>query len=303
MHLVYVADTVDESIYAKEDWGDLTGEAVNHYWIWGLDPTLPPERRDGPPATPRPTEDAEWQRLGATAPTTPIEWRGSYIGQEYSVDTLGNVTNRSGSLISNPQGVDQLVAAVRGRSGGRFRVTPTHRLVLVTGGDGEGRLFVAGALAEPFIAVQAPESGLPGVDFDVSNLTAGDPYPGPTDKDMGTFQLRAKRGGVIERKVSGGSEFATVDTTAESPTDIELISNAKRVLHAWRTVLERGITFYVNSRGHAWYTESGQIRFLASVPGGFSWPTEEVNDDDDLPGQSAVKREQGREVHGAEGAE
>ena len=34
MHLIYVADTVDEVIYAKEDWADLTGEAANRYWLW-----------------------------------------------------------------------------------------------------------------------------------------------------------------------------------------------------------------------------------------------------------------------------
>src|SRR5207244_12882212 len=32
MHLIYVADTVDEIIYAKEDWADLTGAAANGYW-------------------------------------------------------------------------------------------------------------------------------------------------------------------------------------------------------------------------------------------------------------------------------
>ena len=63
MHVIYVVDTVDEIIYAKEDWSDLTGEAANRYWVWPLDPEAPPEPQDGPPLTPRPTEAAG---VGAT---------------------------------------------------------------------------------------------------------------------------------------------------------------------------------------------------------------------------------------------
>src|SRR5262249_45245993 len=60
MHLVYVAETVDELIYSKEDWGDITGESVNRYWKWPTDPAAQPVQLDGPPATPKPTEEAEW---------------------------------------------------------------------------------------------------------------------------------------------------------------------------------------------------------------------------------------------------
>ena len=268
MHLVYVSDTVDELIYAKEDWGDITGESANHYWRWSTDPDLQPERVDGPPATPRPTEDAEWERLGNQAPRGPEPWLGSFIGQEYSVDTMGNVTNRSGVMIENPQQVAAMVAAVRGRAGGRFRVTPSHYLVLATRGDGEGTVFVAGQLDEPFRAAesQAVNDG----PIDVGSLSPGDPYPGPPTRELGSYKTRSKAGGVIERRVPGsGTEFALTGNEASPPQ----AANAERLLEAWRKATDRGIAFHVNALGHAWYNEGGTRRFLADVAGGFSWPS------------------------------
>ena len=193
--------------------------------------------------------------------------KGAFSGQEYSVDTLGNVTNRFGTSISNPQGVSEMVTSVRGRPGGRFRVTANHRLVLVTRGDGEGTAFVAGQLTETFEAVD--ESATMANDFDVSVLQPGDPYPGPADRDGGTYKTRAKMGGVIERKApGGGNEFA--NRAADSNP---FSANTGVLLDAWRAVLDQGITFHVNGLGHAWYTEGGTRRFLAAVPGGFAWPS------------------------------
>jgi len=271
MHLLYVADTVDEVIYEKEDWADLTGEGANHYWLWSLDPDARPIEQDGPPASPRPSEDAEWQRLGATMSLEPMEWHGSYVGQEYSVDTLGTVTNRWDALIANPQGVEEMVRLVRGRPGGRFRVSPLHRLVLVTRGDGEGVVMVAGQLPKPFEAME--DEAIDATDVDVDKLQPGDVYPGPATKEGGSFSLRQKRGGVIERKApDGGVEFALV-----GPEGGPLAENAERILDAWRTILGQGVTFHVNEAGHAWYTEGGNRRFLAAAPGGFAWPSAEEN--------------------------
>jgi superfamily II DNA or RNA helicase len=272
MHLIYMADTVDEVIYQKEDWSDITGEGANHYWRWPLDPELSPEAQDGPPASPRPSEESEWARLGGQAPERPQKWLGSFIGHEYSVDTLGNVTNRWRSTITNPQNVGDLVTSVRGRPGGRFRVTPTHRLVLVTRGDGDGAVFVAGRLAEPF-ETATPAEGQLELLTDVAGLSPGEAYPGPATDECGSYKLRQKMGGVIERRAPGGGvEFALMDC----PSAPELARNAQRVLDSWRSVLNQGIVFGVNQQGHSWYTEGGQNRFLADVPGGFVWPSTEA---------------------------
>lgn len=273
MHLLYMADTVDDLIYAKEDWGDLTGEGANRYWRWPLDPALPPEPQDGPPRTPRPTEEQEWERLGERPPTEPQPWQGVIVGQEYSVDTRGTVTNSSGSVMANPQGVGDMVTAVRGRPGGKFRITPMHRLVLVSRRTDDGSEFlVAGALGEPFVALDEVEDGTSADDAAPEDLEPGARYGGPSDKTGGTYKLRQKSGGVIERKGPGrSSEFALAD----GPGSPEQHHNATTVLDAWRAVSNQGLTFHVNEAGHAWYTEGGERRFLAAVPGGFAWPDDE----------------------------
>jgi hypothetical protein len=272
MLLLYMADTVDDLIYAKEDWGDLTGEGANRYWRWPLDPALAPEQQDGPPRTPRPTEEQEWVRLGERPPEQPVPWLGVLVGQEYSVDTMGTVTNSSGAVMANPQDAAAMVTAVRGRPGGRFRVTPMHRLVLVANRADDGsEVLVAGALTEPFHTldeVEEPDATA----ADLDQLRPGDPYPGPSDKSGGTYKLRQRGGGVIERKsLVRTSEFALTD----GPGPEDRLDNARRLLDAWRSVSSQGLSFHVNELGHAWYTEGGERRFLAAVPEGFAWPGDE----------------------------
>lgn len=273
MHLIYVAETVDEHIYAKEDWADLTGKGANHYWRWPADPSSEAERRHGPPATPRPTEEQEWERLGRQVTPFPVPWHGSVVGQEYSVDTLGTVTNALGTMIRNPQDVAALVERVRQRPGGRFRVTPAHRLILVWGEGPTGTMcYVVGQLREPFQAdtVEADPVNTD-LQVDMRELAPGAPVGGPVDKLGGTYRLRQKQGGVIERRTTDG----TVEFALLAAPDTELAENARRVLDAWRRLFERGISFHLSKDGQAWYTEGSQKRHLAYVPGGFAWPPAE----------------------------
>ncbi|MSO38453.1 MAG: DEAD/DEAH box helicase [Acidimicrobiia bacterium] len=269
MHLLYMADTVDDLIYGKEDWGDLTGEGANRYLRWSLDPEVGPDLQPGPPRSPRPTEEQEWQRFGLRPPATPEKWLGVLVGQEYSIDTMETVTNSSGVIIANPQGSAAMVTAVRGRPGGRFRVTPIYHMVLVMRDAADGiEAMVAGALGDPFVAIADDSpTAEPG---DLNLLRPGDRYAGSSDKRGGTYQLRQKNGGVIERKgPNRTSEWAFTEGAGHS----DLEENATRVLEAWRSTFDRGITFYVNERGDAWYTDGGVRLFLAHVPGGFAWPT------------------------------
>lgn len=272
MHVIYVHDTVDESIYGKEDWSDLTGADANRYWLWPLDPTLPADAQPGPPLQPRPTEEAEWHRLGERVPAEPTPWFGEVPDYEFSVDTRGNVTTSEGSWIENPQRVPIMVARVRGRPGGRFRVTPVHNLVIVYGEGGEGMIpYLAGRLEEPFRLREAtPETAAP----DIGSLVVGAAYPGPTDRAGGTYKIRQKRGGVIERVRGKTSEFAAMEAPDQDPR----IGNARRLLDAWKSLETAGLSFYVNRLGHAWYREAGEPRFLADVAGGFRWPEPELGD-------------------------
>ncbi len=267
MHLLYVADSVDEFIYAKEDWADLTGEGNNRWWLWPLDPELPPEPQEGPPHTPRPTEEQEWERLGGVVPDEPVPWLGVLPSQEYSVDTLGTVRNPAGTLLANPQGMGELVEKVRSRAGGRFWLTPKYHLVVMFLEEG-GRTdpYVIGQLREAFVALAEGSEA----DVDVAELRPGDPYPGPADHDGGMYQVRSKRGGVIERRVGKGTQFALTS----GGSDPEREANAERLLDAWRQSVGRGIDFAINRLGHAWYEASSERRFLAEAPDGFAWPTD-----------------------------
>jgi superfamily II DNA or RNA helicase len=267
MHVIYIADSVDEVIYTKEDWSDLTGDAANSYWRWPVDADSEPERAEGPPRTPLPTEEQEWERLSAIVPRSPQQWLGAQPEREYSVDTTGTVRNVSGALIANGQDVARMIQSVRGRPGGRFFVTPVHHLVVVREATPDGRLMVAGQLAEPFSTRVEVASD---TQIDVSSLRAGDPYPGPLDTEYGEYRLSQKRGGVIQRDLAGGNrEFALTNGV-----DPEHADNAGRVLAAWRSVANVGLKIALNSEWHAWYLEGGEPRFLAEVPGGFAWPSE-----------------------------
>jgi hypothetical protein len=216
---------------------------------------------------PLPTEDQGWAALDRSIPGDPMPWHGVVVGQEYSADTTGSVRNAFGRLIANSQGVAKMVERVRGRPGGRFRVTPEHLLVLVWLTDAEGSVpYLAGKLDEPFKTWD--EGSQEGID--VKRLVPGDIYTGPADKRGGTYKLGQRAGGVIERRTTNGKEFAITDGRTFPAKE----EDARRVLLAWRSLGVPGMTFFVNSAGHAWYEQAGQRRFLAEVTQGFIFPAD-----------------------------
>lgn len=264
MHLIYVRDTVDDLIYGKADWTDLTGADANRYWEWSLGATEPTERPD-PPRTPKPTEEQAWDLLGHPSKGFPVDWPGLVSGQEYSVSTTGVVHNASDHLIANPQGVGAMVTAVRGRPGGRFTVTPALGLILVWEGGPDTSIKLAGRLDEPF---RVTEEVLGATQVDPSELRCGEAYPGPSDKSGGTFKLSQRGGGSIERAVKGGREIAQVSGSSMQH------QNAASILSAWSAMNRPVSRFFVNSLGHAWFEAEGERRFLADVAEGFDWPND-----------------------------
>lgn len=265
MHVLYAHDTADELIYSKEDWSDLTGSDANRYLLWPLDPSIPPAIQPGPPLKPRPTEDMEWERLGRKAPDRPTRWFGFVPEYEFSVDVRGNVSTPDGAWIENPQGVEKMVEAVRGRPGGRFRITPIHNLVIVFGESQEGTVsFVAGKLLQPFRLRNS--EGDQSTPIDTKSLTVGQFYPGPTDKAGGSYKIRQKRGGVIERMVGRETQFALTDA------DHEQSHVARRILSNWKSLGTSGLTISINKLGHVWYKDAGEPRFLGDAKSGFAWP-------------------------------
>ena len=269
MHILYVDDTVDDLIYGKADWADLTGEGSNFYWKWPAEG--PAIALDGPPRTPLPTEAQAWELLGRSEGKPPIPWPGVVTGQEYKVSTNGTVHNAFGALIANPQEVSSMITAVRGRPGGRFRVTPENLLVLVWPvGPEEGKKpFLAGRLQEPFTV--AAEVQTPLNDIDVSSLRPGDTYSGPTDRSGGSYKLGKRAGGVIERSVSGGREFALTDPAIAGFRAL----TAREILDAWDGLGKSFSRVHINGLGHVWYEEGGERRFLGQAHEGFAWPSNE----------------------------
>ena len=270
MHLIYVKDSVDELIYSKADWSDLTGADLNHYWIWPADG--PPVTAAVPPMSPLPTEDQAWATLGRKVTDEPSVWRGIVVGQEYSVDTTGSIRNAFRSSHRQRPARRRHGREVRGRPGGRFGLPPSTLLVLVWLADSEGAVpYLAGKLKEPFRT-----KGEGSLDYvDVKRLSAGDIYTGSSDKQRGTYKLGQRAGGVIERRVSRGRE-AALTAGSISP---EKQADARRVLAAWRSLGIPGMTFSVDSTGHAWYEKAGDRRFLAEVRHGFVFPGETLPED------------------------
>jgi superfamily II DNA or RNA helicase len=192
IHIIYVHGTADEEIYGREDWSDLTGKDSNQYFRWDFGATEPVELQD-PPRTPRPTEEQEWQRLGQRVPNEPVEWLGLWPESEFSVDTAGNVTDLNGTVMANSQGVNEMIAKVRKTPAGRFRVTPTHRLVLVRSEGENGRMHVVGQLRERFRPESTEDESSRGAPFEPSSLIPGDRYPGPTNDVHGWPNRAARR--------------------------------------------------------------------------------------------------------------
>lgn len=193
LHVLYMAETTDEMIYEKQDWGTVTGAERNRYFAW--DPTQPDSRpleKEGPPRRPKPTEDKiDWAALQPGA-----DYPGAYEGAEFSSDSQGNVKEADGRVASNPQEVPALVQQARG-SYGRFRVTPRKRAVLVAAGEG-GRLIFAGFLAEPFQFESRPAGAAPTEEIELL--------------------VRSKAGGYrIARKIPDGEAFARTSDQAKDP--------------------------------------------------------------------------------------
>lgn len=269
IHILYVRDTVDDAIYAQEDWERLTGAERNEFFTW--DPGEEPRREIGPPRVPLPRDDEvelKDVRVGEPYP-------GRLEGEEYSCDSQGNLKTLDGSYLPDPYGVVKSVIKMLGRPG-RFFVTPKRSYVLVRVSEGvEWTTRLVQVLAGPLPKIDsrlAPQA--PAVDRDqwVQSAKPGDPYlPG----DVGTIdrvKFSRKRGGVIARKVPSGEVFARVGTAAKNPT---LGADADRLLTALRTVTGSGVQLThveLNENLDAVYRRDGKIYFLAALEQGLEFP-------------------------------
>ena len=205
MHLIYVRDTVDDLIYGKADWTDLTGDDANRYWEWPVGVTQPTEVPD-PPRTPKPTEEQAWDILGQ--PSEGLSCR--LAGHRHRTGVLG-VDHRGRAQRVRPS--DRQSAGCR-RHGGR-RARQARGAVHCDPGAAAGTR-VGGRRRHVCEGRRSSRRAVPGsrggprlnVEVDLRELPSGDAYPGPSDKGGGTFKLSQRGGGNIERAVKGGREIA-----------------------------------------------------------------------------------------------
>lgn len=269
LHVLYLAQTVDELIYEKNDWNSVIGADRNLFFLW--DPEVSDDiiPREGPPRVPPLAETkVDWSQLkpGDIYP-------GAYDGFEYSCDSMGNILNHARRAASNPQGVGEMIKAVTGRFG-RFKVTPRKLAVLVrTTEDNENwTTKFAGFVPEMFDfgSVAKTAEAKPA---DISNLTPGDPYPGDPGRGEELRLKQRAQTAVIAMKVRGGEVFAR---TTEHARDRKSGEDAERIVQAaQKAAIREGQwvpRFRVNSHNHAVYSSAGQPRFLCALDKGLEFP-------------------------------
>ena len=170
IHLLYVGGTVDEEIYVRSNWSDLTGEAENNWWRWELDDQFPTKSQDSSPPKPPPTEDEAWQMLDGQR--LPAAWAGSARGSQwtYRQDSVFSVSGPE--AIAPREAITVLEAASGGLADcrGRFVVTPRLNVVLKKDSK-SGAWLAVGRLASPLHAKAAEMQARQTIDTDEASNT------------------------------------------------------------------------------------------------------------------------------------
>lgn len=269
IHIFYATDTKDENIYAKLDWGEVTGAQKNRYFLWDLESS--PVQQDTPPRHPaRRDHDILPQTLSPGC-----VYDGEYEGEEYSCDTRGNVQNTQGAFAHNTGDLVDKIRAIKG-SAGRFRVTPTRQYVLFRenkGGNWTTR-YVTQLEKEldftPRDSASVEDSTLKAW---VDDAAAGDVYPfdGIPLKDM-ELSFSQKRGGVIERRLSNKRVWARRGEQAQDPLAGE---EALRALNTIRRLRAQGMVIAklkLNEANHLIYRQGGQLHFILALQTDLEFP-------------------------------
>jgi superfamily II DNA or RNA helicase len=151
IHLLYVGNTVDEEIYIKTNWSDLTGEAENKWWQWDVTDESPLMMPDSSPPKPPPTEEEAWAAI-ATGPL-PATWTGSTRGSRWSYRQNSVYSEIETEAIKPEQAISVLEAASSriGDCRGKFIVTPRLHVILKRAADQTTWLAV-GRLDAPLTA-------------------------------------------------------------------------------------------------------------------------------------------------------
>ncbi len=267
IHVLYLRDTVDDVIYDKVDWGEITGVDSNEFFTW--DPGSAPERQSGPPKAPLPRDVDLPEGQLSEGDVYP----GRYEGDEYSCDPQGNVRDASNAYVANAADLAERVKSTKG-SFGKFRVTPKRLYVLVRVPAEEDWLTLhVTRLSRP---LTNEESGSAPTDVDpavwAASARPGDRYPFPSIPETEQLKFGQTRGGVLKRKTTTGEVYAKVGDA----TDPEMGSDAAKLLRAILEVRQTGFAlsrFSTNALNHVTYRHGGQLYFLAALGRGLEFPS------------------------------
>ncbi len=269
IHVLYAADSSEETIYSKLDWDETTGVDRNKFYLWNLDSE--PRSEDGPPRTPLPREmqiDADSLEVGGRYP-------GQYEGLELSCDSQRNVTNADGQYALDTADLAEALLKIKG-SGGKFRVTPKRHFVLVRiPVDEEWETLYVTQLPKP-LRFDVPARRTVSSDEALkwaSTARPGDPYPfaGLRLIDDG-LRFKQKSGGVISKRVRGGEIFARRGDKAENACRGADASRLVGAITELRRVGKNVGRIEINEARHVLYREGGQLIFICALSEGLEFP-------------------------------
>lgn len=267
VHILYASGTVDELVYEKEDWAEVTGAERNLYFLWR--PGSEPVMQDGPPRKPLPSD----REISPSSLVAGGIYPGRLEGAIYSCDSQGNVKDAQGRFAVNSGTLARQVSKVLGHPG-RFYVTPVRHYVVVRLPDGEDEWvtrFVM-QLAEPLRFTEQEPSLLPVREEWLATAEPGTPYPFPLSEPVEPLAFTRRKGGAISKKVPGGTVLARVGREALDPAKG---GNAEKLLEAWRRLQAKGVLVYkfqIDGKGDAVYRADGKLFYLCTLDGTLEFP-------------------------------
>ncbi|MEJ5228298.1 DEAD/DEAH box helicase [Thermodesulfovibrio sp.] len=268
IYILYAHKTVDEHIYKKVDWDNITGIKNNFYYL-GI-PFENEKLQIGPPFMPlRKDYEINEEELipGSIYP-------GEYEGEEFTCDSNNNIRNAKDKYVINPGNLPEKIREIKG-SYGRFKITPVKKYVLVNVLENDAWItkFVT-ALKEPLR--YGDKKNIISDDSEIQEwikqAKPGDEYPF-VDIPIQKIQIyfKNKRNGVISKKIPQGETFAR---TIENAIDKEMGQDAENLVNAVKFLMSKNINIsklIINEKNHVLFRQGGKLYYIYSLRKGLEF--------------------------------
>jgi len=224
INVLYIHNTVDDTIYRKLNWDKILGVDSNFYYRWHDNNEIEDVGR--PPHLP-PLFDTEVDVTNLHEGDTYI---GAYEGTEYSVDHAMNVVDLSNIVMSNSSELAQAVLRVKGP--GRFKITKSKNCAIVLLPDSEKKWIVkfVKQLEKPLMPIQEIEMSKANLQEWINQAKPGDIFPEVKLEILNEYSFKLKRGGVIVKKVTNGAVFARTDSAMNKQMGLDATKTIGSIL-------------------------------------------------------------------------